>query len=150
MSESGKLKKTFVILALTGFLSGLLIELIIYLCVSSTEAILENKWKLILGLLGSGLYGAVAMGGSIVYHIESWGLWRATITHYLLTLVSFLITNALLGWFSSNILVWILIGFTVLYLIIWLVEGLIWSRRIKKMNQDLEKMIQKEEEDEHL
>ncbi len=147
MSESGKLKKTFIILVLAGFLGGILIELLIGLCMSSGESIFDDKLKLLINLVGSGIYGAVAMGGSIVYHIEKWGLFRVTVTHYILTLVAFLITNSLLGWFSSDILLIVIVAFTVAYLIIWIVEVIIWTRRIRKLNRNLELLNREGKED---
>ena len=149
-TNTGHLVKVFIILALVGFLSGLLIELFICLALSTKEEPFSEMPDLFMKLIGSGLYGAVVMGGTIVYHIESWGLWRVTISHYTLTLVSFLITNALLGWFSSDLLIVVLIIFTVAYMIIWFVEFLIWRHTVKKMNEDLEHMIRNGEEDTNL
>lgn len=147
MSETGKLKRIFVFLLLSGFLSGILIEVIICLCTSAEESLFDDRLELVYNLAGSGLYGAVAMGGSIVYHIERWGLLRVTITHFTITLTAFLVTNALLGWFSSDILIIIIILFTVAYMLIWLIMFLLWKRTIRKMNRDLELLIKEDKED---
>ena len=91
------------------------------------------------------------MGGSIVYQFERWGLLKATLVHYTLTLAAFLITNAALNWFPASVLAIVLILFTVVYFIIWLVQYLRWKKTIQEMNQDLERLAdQKKNEEEHL
>lgn len=151
MSESGKIRRTLIILTLIGFLGGILIEVIIGMCVSSQEDWFFDRPSMIWQLIGSGLYGAVAMGGSIVYHFERWGLLRVTLVHYTLTLAAFLITNAVLNWFPASVLAIVLILFTVVYFIIWLVQYLRWKKTIQEMNQDLERLAdQKKNEEEHL
>lgn len=58
----------------------------------------------------------------------------------LLVFVSFLIVDILLEWFPYSVLfITIAIG-TVMYFIIWLIQFLIWKRKIKQLNNDLEIM----------
>ena len=121
------------------------------MCLSSREDWFFDHPSMIWQLIGSGLYGAVAMGGSIVYQFERWGLLKATLVHYTLTLAAFLITNAALNWFPASVLAIVLIPFTVVYFIIWLVQYLRWKKTIQEMNQDLERLAdQKKNEEEHL
>jgi hypothetical protein len=89
-------------------------------------------------LFGSGLYGAIANGGAIVYDFESWSLGRATITHYSVTFVAMFITSKILGWFPHGILLWVFLAFSIAYLAIWLTEYYLWKKEIAKINGQLE------------
>lgn len=136
-------KIRFVINALIGFIIGLLIDVILFSFFIDYSDI-NSRWFVFAQFIGSGLFGAVCMGGTIVYNIESWGLLKATITHYLMVFVSFIIVDTLLGWFPYNILlITVAIG-TVMYFIIWLIQFLIWKRKIKQLNNDLEIMHSKD------
>ena len=93
--------------------------------------------------IGSALNGIICMGSTIVYDIDNLGLSKVTLLHYVITLVSFLSFNFLLGWFSEFNIILILAVFTVAYFIIWLVNYLIYKREIRRMNKDLEDIKQK-------
>ena len=133
-------KDRFTLLFSIGFSLGMLIEVLIFSFALPVEEITGSRLFLPMQFIGSGLYGAICFGGVIVYDIEEWGLLRVTATHYLITLVSFLVTNAVLGWFPWKIMVFVLIFFTVGYFIIWLVMYLRWKHLVKKLNVELEEM----------
>ncbi|MCR5603462.1 MAG: DUF3021 domain-containing protein [Lachnospiraceae bacterium] len=97
-----------------------------------------NSAELILHLTVSALLGMIAMGGSIVYEIESWGLLKVTLIHYVVVMMDFVIASTLLGWFEriSDMLVMIAI-MTVIYAGIWLTESWYWNRTVGKINEQL-------------
>ena len=131
------IKTKFIIRALLGFSLGISIGAITYVIFTSeTEPL--NKRFLLMQLFGSGLYGAIANGGAIVYDFESWSLGRATLTHYLVTFVSMFITSKILGWFPQGILFWVFLAFSIVYLAIWLTEYYLWKKEIAKINGQLE------------
>ncbi|SDZ86637.1 Protein of unknown function [Oribacterium sp. KHPX15] len=131
------IKTKFIIRALVGFSLGISIGAITYVIFTSeTEPL--NKRFLLMQLFGSGLYGAIANGGAIVYDFESWSLGRATLTHYLVTFVSMFITSKILGWFPQGILFWVFLAFSIVYLAIWLTEYYLWKKEIAKINGQLE------------
>ena len=134
------LKEKFVLLCCIGFSMGLLIDVFVYAYAVPIEQIIEEKGLMPVQFIGSGINGAICFGGTIVYEIEKWGLLHATLTHFLLTLASFLTANAVLQWFPNSIMVFVMILFVIGYFIIWLVMYLGWKRQVKKLNQELEEM----------
>lgn len=130
-----------------GFILGMMISLVICVCSSSVEEIMEDKLGLFVQLIGFGIYGSISVGSSIVYGIDSWSLRKVTCTHYVITFTAFFIANGLLGWFNDGIILLIVfIMMTIMYLIIWLIEYTIWKRTIKEMNEELQMFISEEED----
>ena len=134
---------SFIFRALIGALMGIAICLILYGFGLYDEIIIDNKPFVIMQFVGSALNGIICMGSTIVYDIDNLGLSKVTLLHYVITLVSFLCFNFLLGWFSEFNIILILAVFTVAYFIIWLVNYLIYKREIRRMNKDLEYIKQK-------
>jgi MFS family permease len=133
-----------IIKTLLGATLGMLIGLVMMM-LFATDAEWNNRWVFFAQMVGSCIYGALAMGGSVVYDIESWSLLRATVTHYVVTFLAFVITSEVLGWFEHSILLFVILLMSVIYLFIWVAEYLAWKEKIKKMNTDLSKMILKDE-----
>ncbi len=134
---------SFIFRALIGALMGIAICLILYGFGSYDEIIIDDKPFVIMQFVGSALNGIICMGSTIVYDIDNLGLSKVTLLHYVITLVSFLSFNFLLGWFSEFNIILILAVFTVAYFIIWLVNYLIYKREIRRINKDLEDIKQK-------
>ena len=134
---------SFIFRALIGALMGIAICLILYGFGMYDEIIIDDKPFVIMQFVGSALNGIICMGSTIVYDIDNLGLSKVTLLHYVITLVSFLSFNFLLGWFSEFNIILILAVFTVVYFIIWLVNYLIYKREIRRMNKDLDDIKQK-------
>lgn len=133
------IRTKFTIRALFGFSLGLIAGAIMFvLYASDTEPL--NKSYLIMQLFGSGFLGVMAYGGAIVYDFEDWGLLRATFTHYVVTFITMLAVSELLDWFPRSIILIVVIFFSAVYLIIWLVEYALWKKEIRHINRDLEIM----------
>ncbi len=131
------LRKDAALNALIGAVCGIFINVIIsFFCAEEGETIRGNL-GLIIQTIGAALYGAVCMGGAIVYKMEEWGVVRCTIIHYLLVMVALLIANVCLHWFPWGIFGFVVLGFTVGYFIIWLIQYLGWKREIRQMNEEL-------------
>lgn len=134
-----EIRNKFIIRALLGFSLGVIFGAIMFvLYASDTEPL--NKSFLLMQLFGSGFLGVVANGGAIVYEFEDWGLGRATFTHYIVTFITMFAVSEILGWFSHSMLLIVIIVFSVIYLIIWLVEYALWKKEIRHINRDLEIM----------
>ena len=131
------IKNRLLIKALAGCCAGMLISVFLCTFTSSYED-LNDRYFLLAQFIGSGIYGAVAMGGSVVYEIESWSVMRATLTHYLTVFVSFLIVNRLLGWFPGRVVIIAIITGTVVYSLIWLFEYAVWKLQVRELNEELD------------
>ncbi len=140
-----KMRYRFIFNALLGCTLGILIGAVTWVFLTTDEEY-ANRMALLAQLFGSGIYGAICMGGTIVYDIESWSLIRATATHYITTFTAFFITNALLGWFGSDIVLIAFIFLTIGYFIIWIIEYTIYKRQVRKLNEDLKSLIKETEE----
>ena len=91
--------------------------------------------SLLLQILFSGLYGAVCMGGTVVYEIEEWPLVRASLTHYGMCMLLYLPISLLLGWNNGLSELLIVIGImTAVYFIIWLVMFLRYRAEVRELN----------------
>ncbi len=134
MSE---IKNKLIIRALIGAIIGMLIGLFICTFANDLSELAAERINLIIQVVGSGIYGAIPMGGTIAYEIENWSLLKATLIHYSTTMAAFLIANALLNWFSWSIIIYILLALTIGFFIIWFVEYFSWKRTIRRMNKDL-------------
>lgn len=133
-------------LSMLGFSLGLLIGAVMYVVAASPDRIVTGG-GLLVQLIGSGFYGAVAMGGTISYDIERWSLLRATLTHYILTFASFFVVDLILGWFDGIGLLIAFLAFSGAYFVIWLIMYALWKREIRKINEDLSEMIAKDKID---
>lgn len=133
-----ELKNSFLIKFMSGCLVGMFIPIIIMVCADGTEYIDSHGLILLKQIIGSMIYGGIAMGGSITYEIENWSIVKATLTHYITTMGSFLVVNYLLEWFGTGTtLVFAFAGLTVGYFFIWLTQSLLYSKRVKKVNEEL-------------
>jgi hypothetical protein len=132
-----ELKSKFIIKSLLGFIIGLFVG--IFFCFFNAENDFGKEF--IVHLVMSGVLGLLAMGGSVVYDIESWGLLKATVSHYVLVMFDFTVVAILLKWYTrvSDIIITIVI-MTILYAMIWVFEYLVWKRTIREMNAELRKM----------
>ena len=144
MSDKNDLKRKLLIRSLIGAGCGVIICFCFIFDDGLFEHLMNNKLELFVQILGSAVYGAIPMGGTIVYEIESWGLRRATFTHYCMTFTAFIIASLLLKWFSPSVLIIVLIILTVIYFMIWAFEYFIWKKSIRELNSDLEEFINKE------
>ena len=126
----------------------MLISAIIMFSFDGAEFVDSHGLEVLRQITGSFIYGAIAMGGSITYEIESWGIVKATATHYIVTMSSFLITNYLLGWFGTGkFLFFAFAGFTVAYIIIWISQALAYSKQVREVNEMLELLPQNHDDD---
>ena len=141
-----KLKYRFIIKILVGAVLGLLIWVILFLCGAFPDEMVLERRALMIQLGGSMLLGAVNMGGAILYEIESLGLWKPTLIHYILCMSSLTAASIILGWFDRGMLVIMLLICTVIYFIIWLVNYLFYKHSVRTMNRDLELMMKKKQD----
>ena len=131
------LKEKFVLLFSIGFSLGLIIETGIYAFIDSPEAIIEARSYFFITMIVSGLFGGTCFGWTILYDIEHWGLLKSTVSHYAISLGSFLVIDVILKWFPSDIIIYVFIFFTIAYFIIWLVMYIKWKIEVRKLNTDL-------------
>lgn len=145
-------KKVF-ILAWIGFFLGMLAgALIAWFADGSLVNPRLAAWtgsetaSVILQALISGLLGAVAMGGTMVYEIERWSLAACTATHYLMTELSYVTIALVLGWVESleGLLIMLTIQL-VIYVVIWLIMYRRYQIQIRELNELLKKSKSEQE-----
>ena len=125
--------KKATLLGLAGFVIGAAI--VICLVLLDSQPLQGAFAHIVIG----GIYGAVAMGSSVVYGIEKWSIARATATHFLLVFALYFLLVISTGWFSlSDPVFWIVVGTMVaVYILIWLLQYLSYRRQIREMNDEL-------------
>ena len=145
-------KKQILLLSVIGAVMGIAIWLIMLLAINS-KALSDGSHSsgiIILNVILSAVFGALCMGGAVVYDIEEWRILRATFTHFVIVFASFNVVGLSLKWFSfGSIEYWIIHAVMIAaYILIWLVQYLIFKRKVKELNRELEKWksIQNREE----
>lgn len=128
--------KKSALLGLAGFLAGALIG-IAFSLFSSGKAGLSLS-----AILLGGVYGAVAMGSSVLYEIEHWSIARATVAHFLLIFGLYSLLVLSMGWFRiDEPLFWIVIAVMAAgYVLIWLFQYLAYKRKVCSMNEGLKRI----------
>ncbi|MCR5093154.1 MAG: DUF3021 domain-containing protein [Lachnospiraceae bacterium] len=142
-----KTLKKALILGGIGFAAGLLIGVSVFYItgVKGPNALKItdiSPFELLIG----GIYGAIAMGCSVFYDIENWSILRATLSHFLLTLLGFYAMACLQRWMKLfDMVFWIsTAAFIIVYIIIWLSQYFSWRRQVRRMNLELQAMKQRE------
>ena len=135
--------------ALLGFLVGIAVgNLIVILSGFFTEgkillfdsSLLEKTKSeasaFLMQTLLSGLYGAIGMGGAIVYELEDWSLLKASIVHYLLITLAFFPIGLYLGWMSPSIkdFLFVAIMLGIANSIIWVIMYNVYHFKVKELN----------------
>lgn len=98
-----------------------------------------SNGALLLFTLSGGLYGAVAVGSTVVYDIERWSVARATLTHLLITLGGLYLLGLVQGWLAFTPLGFFVptAGFVASYFLIWLVQCPSLRRKVTQLNRRL-------------
>ena len=136
-----ELWKKSLFLASVGFVLGVLLGLGILALEGSLGGGEQQAGGMTLYLVSSGLLGAVNMGATVVYSMESWGLLRVTLTHFCICMASVCGVGIWIGWLSpGDPWTWIILGVcVVVYFIIWIIMYLRYKREIRKINEALER-----------
>lgn len=132
-------KKTM-IRAAVGFAMGMLVGLG-FLSITGVEAYYVKKGMngLALYLALSGLLGAAGMGGTTIYALEHWSLFRCTATHFAITLSAYCAVGFKLGWLDLRdpATPFMFLGYVIAYFMIWLIMYVRYKRQICHINEAL-------------
>lgn len=104
---------------------------------------------LLIYMAAAAVYGALPMGTKVLYSIEQWSILRATVAHFIITTADFLITGTFLRWFSAEeplIYLFMILGFVVVYFLIWLFHYVKFRIEINGINENL-RLLKKQEAD---
>ena len=95
----------------------------------------------------SGIYGAMCMGGTILYEIDAWPLMRSTVLHWLITALPYGPIALLLGWVAGPKALLVSEGIMLaIFLLIWLIMFLRYKARIRKLNRIVQQHRERNEE----
>ena len=154
------MKRKALTLALIGFVLGMIVCCVITLIISFASGsgwefcsdafvakIGSKAGAIIIQLLLTGVYGAIAMGTVVLYDLERWPLALASLIHYLIIEVFFEPMALYLEWMHTLPEFLIMIGIRlVCYFIIWLIMYLIYRKQIRDLNKMQEELKDSEEE----
>lgn len=149
------MKKQLVIRGLIGFPIGVCVSNLILLILSylfgnghysiCAPEVIERFGSEVMAatvqFLLSGMVGAICAASSVIWEVDSWSLFRTTITHFFIITIPFLPISALLGWCAldlQGILSYLGI-FVFIYLCIWISQYFAYKKKIQKINRALEK-----------
>ena len=133
--------RQIILLSLSGAVLGIAIWFMIFMA-HDTNALSNGSYRIdfiLLNGLFSALFGIISMGSSIVYDIEEWSILRSTVSHFAVVFISFNVIALSLGWFSfGSIEYWIIhIIMFIIYIMIWLIQYLIFRHKVKELNRKL-------------
>ncbi len=134
-----KMLKKALILGAIGFVVGFLIGVFMwYLGVKDNPSVHYDSLTFIYCIVG-GIFGASAMGSTVVYDVESWSITRCTITHFVFVFAGFYLMAYIQNWdiFWNIGFLYVTIPEIIGYIIIWLIQYLIARKQVKKMNEEL-------------
>ena len=150
-----KLKHRVIVYSSIGFGYGVLAGVLISALTSSAgysdgafricspefiDAVGNPMAALTIQMLATGLYGVLCMGGSAIYSIESWGLLKCTLIHYIMCIGTFPVMGFLLRWYNAGNISYLFIMLAIMtgvYVLIWLVNYLSYRIELKKINREL-------------
>ena len=135
-------KKQIILLSVIGAVMGIAIWFIMLLA-HNPKALSDdsrNTGFIILNIFLSALFGACCLGGSFVYDIEEWSILRATVTHFIIVFAGFNIIGLSLGWFAFGSIEYLIIHAVMIaaYIMIWLIQYLIYKQKVRELNRELE------------
>ena len=147
------MRKQFLTLAGIGFVMGMVMgNLIAWFTGGTLVNARLAAWtgseaaSIVIQTVVSGLLGAIAMGGTMVYEIERWPLLAMSVTHYLMIAVTYVAIALLLGWADSpKKLIRMLLIQLAVYFIIWLIMYLRYRAQVRKLNELLDKSTTKKD-----
>ena len=142
-------KTQLIIKTLIGAILAMFVCLFMIVISAGGDEVTMGRYELLKQFVGSALMGGVCMGSSVVYEIESWGLWKVTLIHYVVAFGAFLIACIFLKWFPAGTLIIALIAYTIVYACIWLFEYTVWKREIRNINRDMDLLKHKAQESTH-
>ncbi|MBO7674892.1 MAG: DUF3021 domain-containing protein [Atopobiaceae bacterium] len=98
---------------------------------------------LLAQMLISGAYGAIPMAGTIIYPIDSWGLLKQALVHYVSYTLAFMIIGVPAGWVQTPAESCIMAGiFLVCHGVIWLIMYARYKAEARELNALLEQVRQ--------
>ena len=141
----------FLKLAIFGFLLGIVIgNMIAWFSGGLVSPMLlawtgDNTVSVVMQSVLSGLYGAAAFAGMMLYEIESWPLRRCTFVHYLIVAGLYIPMALLLGWWESwtDILI-VEIFQAAAFFLIWIIMYERYKKQVQELNKLQERMREEE------
>ncbi len=95
---------------------------------------------LLVQMLVSGLFGMIPMAGVTFYDLESWGLLKQAVVHYLSYMTAFILIGLFMGWVEPTVTdIGFMAGiFAVYHAIIWLIMYARYKAEVKELDVLLE------------
>ena len=131
-------KKSFIV-GLIGFPVGVLVG-IAFLMISPGSGAM-SALRIGIHIFLSGMLGAIALGSSVVYEVESWSVTRCTVTHFVITFTTYFSIGFSLGWLPlGEISTYIMVGcMVVAYFMIWISMYLVSKKQAKELDEELKR-----------
>ena len=148
------LKQRFIYKASIGFALGVLLTILFCLAavlsgnVSEDVSIREYLLELIVQMLSGGLMGIIGNGGAVIYEIDRWSIVRMTVTHFVLTFLTFLVIGFLNGWLEPRFSLFntiMIISWITVYFLIWMIQYLIYKKEVDQINRGVKLLKESKE-----
>lgn len=137
-----KYVKQMMLRGLVGIMIGLSIGYTVVFILSLTDkSIVFDGSVLMRNYLYAALVGFYMASVTIVFDVEEWSLLKQTVIHGLLNL-PYLIVAFMIGWAPTGTFYRVLfvLGYIVVYFIIWLAFKSYWTKKALELNENLKKL----------
>jgi hypothetical protein len=149
------MKKKALIRGLIGFPGGVTICLVItiieslivgdgrfYACVPEFVELAGSEiMAVILQTVLAGLVGSVYGAASVIWEMEDWSIAKQSGIFFAIAAVTMMPIGYLLNWMEHSVtgIVSFYLIFLVIFVMIWITMYLIWRRKVRELNQDVQK-----------
>ena len=149
------MKKKALIRGLIGFPGGVTICLIIniiesmtvgdgrfYACVPELVELAGSEiMAVILQTVLAGLVGSIYGAASVIWDMETWSIAKQSGIFFAIAAITMMPISYLLNWMEHSVtgIISFFLIFLVIFVVIWITMYLIWRRKIRELNKDVQK-----------
>ena len=100
----------------------------------------SESGALLAQMLVSGAFGAIPMVGTVLYELDSWGLLKQAIVHFVSYTPIYVVLGTAMGWFEPTpVTIGVIVGFFAIgHTIIWLIMYLRYRAEVEQLDILLE------------
>ena len=154
------MKRKAILRGLLSFPGGVMICLVItiieslivgdgryYACVPGFMEMAGSEIRaVIIQTLLAGLVGSVYGASSLIWEMEDWSIAKQSGIFFAIAAVTMMPIGYLLNWMEHSVtgIISFFLVFLVIFVMIWIAMYLIWRRKIRKLNQDINKGSRKQ------
>jgi len=103
------------------------------------EQVGSEMTAIVVQLLLWALLGGASAASSAIWEADNWSIFKQTGLYFLLLAITLLPISYFMHWMERSLMGFLIYsgGFVVIFIIMWLIQYLVWKHKVKKMNEKL-------------